>query len=155
MLAMQNLSIPLPQVFRTTVEFILNNDLSRVFEEDGINLEKLTKVFAEIKRWPDQIDTSNLSFQVSRKITDLMRRLRKAKEMKSLALLADIEAIFAALQGIEVELDLWKAQNIYFSITNNHLFTRIKTRADQGDPEALAWIEKFIPLGDRLKMRVH
>ena len=155
MLAMQNLHIPLPKIFLSTVEFILNSDLAKVLEDDGIDLERLTKAFAEFTRCPGEIDKSNLSFLVSRKITDLMSHLKNARGTESLALLLDIEAVFKSLEKIEVELDLWKAQNIYFSITNNHLFSDMKTRAEQGESEASAWIEKFLPLGERLKLRIN
>ncbi len=155
MLAMQNLRTPLPKIFLSTVEFILNGDLARVLEGNDLDLERLAKAMAEFKRWPGDIDTSNLSFLISRKLGELMGRLENARGAESLALLSDIEAVFNSLEGIDVELDLWKAQNIYFNLINNHFFSDMKENAEQGKPEAGEWVEKFIPLGDRLKLRIY
>jgi len=154
MLAMHNLRIPLPNVFLATVEFILNKDLARVFQGQGYDAEGLYKTMAEYRRWWGQIDTARLAFLVSRKIDDLMAQLGHSEGEEMPELLAEIEDLFDALNGLEVDLDLWKAQNIYFYLVNNHLLSTMKARADRGEAQAAEWVERFLRIGDRLSFKV-
>lgn len=73
-------------------------------------------------------------------IPPILRHLRKKAEMMSLS-------------SLSVELDLWKAQNAYFSITKK-LYRSMQERAEKGVDLAKRWIELFHRLGDRLHVKV-
>ncbi|NLC71830.1 MAG: DUF3536 domain-containing protein [Desulfuromonadaceae bacterium] len=154
MLAMRNLGIPLPAILLATVEFILNQDLAKVLQGEGYDAEDLRKTLAEFRRWREQIDTGRLAFLVSRKIDDLMVQLGQSEGEETPELLAEIEGLFDVLNGLSVDLDLWKSQNIYFYLVNNHLLSAMKNRADQGDAQAAEWVERFLRIGDRLRLKV-
>jgi hypothetical protein len=64
-----------------------------------------------------------------------------------------VNTIIVLLQEIGVELDLWKAQNAYFSVARE-AFPKIRARAERGDAEASRWVETFLSLGPHLKVRV-
>jgi alpha-amylase/alpha-mannosidase (GH57 family) len=154
MLAMRNLQIPLPGVFLSTVQFILDKELAEVLEQEDYDPREVRRVIAEFRRWWGQIDTVQLSFLVGGKINALLERLEHSQGEETLALPARIEGLFDALNGLEVELDLWKAQNIYFYLINNHLLSAMKVRAGQGEVQAAAWVERFVRIGDRLRLRI-
>jgi hypothetical protein len=64
-----------------------------------------------------------------------------------------IDSTMEALKPLSLSLDLWKAQNIYFSISRNFLNT-MKQRAEDGDPKAQRWMEGFLRLGHYLHVKV-
>ena len=154
MLAMRNLNIPLPTIFLATVEFILNKDLARVLREDQWDRDMLRRSLDEFRRWAGQIDTSRLSFLASHKIEHLVGRLAENGGGQSQDFLARIEELFQALDGLDVEFDLWKPQNIYFYLVNNHLLSDMKVRAGRGEAQAAKWVESFLRVGDRLRLKV-
>jgi RNase P subunit RPR2 len=57
------------------------------------------------------------------------------------------------LISLSVELDLWKAQNTYFSIMKN-LYRSMQERAEKGEDLAKRWIELFHRLGNQLHVKV-
>jgi hypothetical protein len=50
-------------------------------------------------------------------------------------------------------VDLWRAQNVYYELLRG-VYPEFLDKADQGDEEAHAWVERFIPLGEALRVRV-
>ncbi|MBN1142539.1 MAG: DUF3536 domain-containing protein [Deltaproteobacteria bacterium] len=154
MVAMRNLGAPLPGIFLATVGFILNGDLARILEAEPTDLERLRKNLDEFRRWTGQIDPGTLIFLISSKINQLMGRLGPDSGAESETTLATIEAIFEAINGLELELNLWKAQNLYFYLMNNHLFSAMTASAEQGEAGAAQWVERFLRIGDRLRIKV-
>jgi len=66
-------------------------------------------------------------------------------------LLETIGDVLRVLSAIPLELDLWKAQNIYFSIgTQRH--DEMEKRSDQRDSNAKTWLEHFNRLGEYLNV---
>jgi hypothetical protein len=48
---------------------------------------------------------------------------------------------------------LWTAQNVW-SEKRRCIFEEFNQRAQQGDEEAQAWVQHFLALGEKLKVRV-
>jgi len=51
-----------------------------------------------------------------------------------------------------LELDLWKAQNIYFLIGTQR-YDEMEKRSNQRDSNAKTWLEHFNRLGEHLNVR--
>ena len=153
MLAMRNLAIPLPEILSTTVKYVLNKDLTAVFEEEPLDMDRLGKVLQEIRRWSAQIDTSTLGLLAGTRIKNLMNRMESAQGVKSLVLLRELETLFNGLEGLNLHLDLWQAQNIYFSLIHT-VFKDMQRKAEQGKEEAAEWAAGFVRLGDYFKLRI-
>ena len=67
-----------------------------------------------------------------------------------------MERIQNALEVIGLILktpNLWKAQNLYFSLKEN-LYGRMLERAQKGEEFAKQWVEGFRQLGKDLRIRV-
>ena len=57
-----------------------------------------------------------------------------------------------SLQLLSLDLDLWRAQNVYFSVASQH-FVSMKEKADQEDLGAQKWVELFHSLEHNLHVR--
>jgi hypothetical protein len=67
-----------------------------------------------------------------------------------------MERIRDALASMRQLLDapnLWKAQNLYFSMKET-LYRTMLGRAEKGEESARNWVEGFHKLGDDLRIRV-
>jgi len=79
-----------------------------------------------------------------------MEQLSKAPE--EISLLETIENAFKVLNGLPLQLDLWKAQNIYFSLGKERC-DEMEEKAAQGDQFARKWLDSFYRLGDSLHIK--
>ena len=76
-----------------------------------------------------------------------MEQLSKAPE--EISLLETIETAFKVLSALPLQLDLWKAQNIYFALGKAR-YDEMEERAAGGDEASRKWIDHFKRLGDNL-----
>ena len=146
-----SLNIPLPKPFSSTAEFILTVDLKKIFENGDIDLEKLVRLIDEAKRWAIKIDVTTVGFVVSSWVSSIMEKLNEQPE--NVQLFETIDEIMGAIKPLSLSLDLWKAQNIYFSISRN-FYNSMKEKAERGDTQAEHWVDDFLKLGEYLHIKI-
>lgn len=140
MKAMNELRMPLPRAFYSTAKFVFNRDLRKILmEEKEFELAKLSALVEEIKLWPIKLDKKTLGHAATQRLNELMGKLADAPEDEILLgkLNNALKIINAA--PLDLPLNLWKAQNIYFSL---HKSGKIKN------------LEFFRKIGDQLRVKV-
>lgn len=150
MQVMREMEIPLPKALATPVEFILNMDIQKLLQDEEVDTDRLQRLLQETKKWSFELDKTTLGFVASRKINSLMERVLETPE--DVSLLETIEGMFKILSDLSLELDLWKTQNVYFSIGKD-LYGGILKKAERGDETAKKWIEHFNNLQDYLHVK--
>jgi hypothetical protein len=151
MQAMKERGAPPPKALATPLEFILNTDLRKLLENEELDLDRLQKLIEEVKRWSFEPDKITLGFVASQRINKLMEKLSQTPE--DVLVLQKIEAILRILSALPLELDVWKAQNVYFSI-GKQLYSGMRENAEKGDNNAKKWIEHFDSLGHYLQVKI-
>ncbi len=141
----------LPRPFSSAAEYILNTDLKKIFEEENIDVEKLKRLIEEAKRWSTKIDTTTIGFIASSWVNSIMEKLDK--KPKDIELLEKINNTMELSTPLSLSLDLWKAQNIYFSIGRSYYKT-MKEKAAKRDNFAQRWLKGFLKLGYYLHVRI-
>ena len=149
--ALSEKKIPLPKALATNMEFILNTDLKNLLEEENLDFSRLQKIIEEVKRWSFEPDKKILGFVVSEKINTLMKKL--SAHPQDIELLKTLNAQLNVLNLLSLDLDLWKAQNIYFNL-GKQLYAGMLIKAKDGDERAREWIEYFGKLSMCLKVKV-
>jgi hypothetical protein len=149
MQAMREMRIPLPKPFAIAAEFVVANDMSREIQRDELDFEKIGRLVEEVKRFSLELDRKSLGFVVSQRINCLMREF--SAEPNGIGFLEAIERIFGVLGNLNLELDLWAAQNIFFSIGKEH-YDAMEKRAAQGEETARKWLELFNQVGESLSV---
>ncbi|MFH1442302.1 MAG: DUF3536 domain-containing protein [Candidatus Omnitrophota bacterium] len=150
MQVVDKIKIPLPESFIFVAEFILNRDIREALESKELNINRIKKQVDDIKRFSLKLD-KNISFVASNKINELMRDF--SQNIQDCSLLSDIASLLKIMEILSLDLDLWKAQNMYFSIGKKILETK-QLEAEKGDETAKKWVECFSELGGYLKVRI-
>ena len=146
---MKDIETALPKALYSAVEFIIYTDIKRILESEKMDLDTLQKLVEEAQKWSLELDKTTLSFVASNKINILMEEF--SKKPQDLSLLENIEKLLQILSSLPLELNLWKAQNIYFSISKQ-LCIKMQEKAKQSDKIAPKWLSHFNTIGSYLKV---
>lgn len=144
-----DLKIPLPKALAITVEFILNRDLIDVFERDVLDLNKLERIAQEMRRWTFMRDRDSLGFVASKKIERMMTEF--FGNPHNIETARTIATALRILRSLSLQLDLWKTQNLFFSMTKT-IYPGMKEKAAAGAEKAREWVAGFENLGRYLKV---
>ena len=142
--------LPLPRMLITVVEFILNRDLSVLLEDENFDVERLRQLVDEMKRWAFKRDQANFSFLASGRITKLMMLWQEHPE--DVVLMEKIATSLELLGQLQLELELWKAQNIYF-VMSKSIYPDIALQSSN-DALAKRWVTAFEYLGRILEVNI-
>ncbi len=147
----KQLHIPLPKLLANTVVVMLNKDLLETFADDRPNFKRLEELVSEVKEWSLEIDKITLGHVIKQRMHDLASQLVHSPFNIELVLTAT--RILRTLEPLNLNLDLWRTQNIYFSLGKMHL-DAMKKKADNGDHNAKMWIDHFLKLGEYLRVKI-
>lgn len=142
--------IPLPKTLGSVAEFVFNCDLSRLLGEPEISVERLQRLARDIRTWPFKRDRANLDLIVIGRVNAMMARI--AARPEDVAAIEHATQIIRLFQELRLDVDLWKAQNIFYSVAQN----LYRDRRDEVEYDAFAkrWVVAFEALADLLKVKV-
>ncbi len=141
--------MPLPKTLSGVVEFVVNRDMTRVLEMPDIPVETLQRMALEVQRWSFKRGKEQLDFVGGHKVNEMMVQFARSPE--DMALLEKITEVVRVLTGLKFDLDFWKAQNIYYAISQSS--GRVKKAQAATSPGADRWVKQFQSLGELLKIR--
>ncbi|MHB8482610.1 MAG: DUF3536 domain-containing protein [Nitrospiria bacterium] len=147
----QSLQIPIPRPLLLATDFVTNADLQETLQQKEADLARLEKLVREAKRWSVRLDTATIGFLASVQIEALLKRSALLPE--GLALMESVNKILENLAPLHIELNLWKSQNLYFSI-GKRFYIHMNEQAKQGSASAKQWVETFLRLGQYLHVKV-
>jgi hypothetical protein len=76
---------------------------------------------------------------------------RWAEDPGDPAILRSVERLLAALKPLEIDIDLWKSQNLYVA-GGRQAYAENVERAGRGDAVAKRWLEAFGAAGKSLRV---
>ncbi len=148
---LRDLGVPLPKVMRTAAEFALNNRLRLMFAHEEMDLEQVRKILDEARTNDIALDSTTLEYTLRMTVDRIFGRF--AKDPRNAAQVERLESIIDMACSLPFTVSLWTAQNVW-SEKRRCIFEGFNQRAQQGDEEAQAWVEHFVALGEKLKVRV-
>lgn len=143
------MGIPLSPQFQMAIDFSLHEELYTALSQDHPNPERIAEILAQIERAGIPLHRVPLEFTFRRTVERAARALQQKP--------ADIECLQAFEQAASVcdllpfDVNLWRAQNIYFEVMQANSAS-FKKRAEAGDPEAQRWLATAASLGDKLSV---
>ncbi|MFA6119176.1 MAG: DUF3536 domain-containing protein [Parachlamydiales bacterium] len=147
---MREKKLLLPAVLVKSLDLMLSMDLMEILDDESINFDQLKKTIEEVKKWGFQFDIKNLSFKSLKRIEAFMEHL--SADPYNINILNQINEVFEIFSTIPMTWNLWKAQNIYFSLLKKFALEDFKTkRAEEG---SIPWIEGFKKLGKFLSVKI-
>ncbi len=143
---MRSSNIPVPKAYKNVVQFIVNADLHRFFEKGTVKIKELQRLGRELKKWDIQLGNEQ-SFKLAageRFFYELRTLSSSNVPLKHIQLLNEI---LETVQQMGLEPDIWKSQNLYFSMMQGY---------KKGDWVFAneEWKAAFMKLGELLKVKV-
>jgi alpha-amylase/alpha-mannosidase (GH57 family) len=148
---LHGLQMPIPKPLTAAAEYVINSDLKKVLGNGELNTEKMENLVSEIRKWSLKIDKEMIRYVATAWINSFMERLSHQPE--EMALLGKIEVVLKSLNSLSIDVDLWKAQNICFSI-GKALGKEMNERVERRDDSARTWIETYRQLCSHLHVNV-
>ena len=148
---LRDLGVPLPKAIATAAEFALNSLLRRELAADPMDVERVQNLLEQSRAAGVTLDTTTLEYTLRTAIERLLEEF--AKHPDDLQLLERVEKRVALARSLPFEVVLWKPQNIWFDMRRT-VSAQFAERADQGEVEAISWVERFRQLGESLSAQV-
>ena len=142
--ALANNSIPIPNAYRTTFEYILNADLVNSFQPEKINIRTVERVMNELSKWDLRIeDPVKVERLAGESIFKEIRRI--SAEGDSLRRLERLNRLFPLLERFNLRPNLYKSQNLYFEMSRDN---------QDSDARSQEWWKAFVELGAHMGVKV-
>lgn len=145
---MNEMNLPLPEAFSVIGQLILNNRIQSLLDEDRVDIEELRRAVEDIKRFSFTVYKRDIGYTAGRKVTLLMEELSKNPD--DLELIGSITSILEVIRSLTVELNLWRAQNLYFNLCERY---QTISKLGNGEKRAEEWLRGFARLGEQLSVR--
>ncbi|HWR15037.1 MAG TPA: DUF3536 domain-containing protein [Terriglobales bacterium] len=136
--------MPYPKVLSVTSEFVVNSQLKRAFEDVPLDTSRISSLFDTARRENLNLDVAGLGYSLTGRINSLMQAFAAMPEDTDT--LERMTSIFAVIQSLPFELNLWKVQNLYYGLIQT-LYPQMVARPDK---KAREWVRLFSDLGQKL-----
>jgi len=147
-----DLGVRLPRAFQTAAEFALNSSLRTALEDpDNMDFGRINGLLNESRMINVRLDGETLGFALRKSIKRMSEGL--LDNPCDLQLMTRLEAAAALAKDLPLEVNIWKAQNNYYTILQR-LLPEFLDRASLGNAEAEEWVTHFLNLGSNLSVSV-
>jgi alpha-amylase/alpha-mannosidase (GH57 family) len=143
---LEDVHMPWPHALQTASDYVLQSDISRLFQNGLVDLDRLRVLVANAQA--RNILGAEFSYTVTQKLEQMLERL--ASNPEDVALLTNLAGLAAIVMPIPVGLNVAKAQNTYFAMLRDVL-PRYRDRAWAGEQPAREWLSQFLALGTSLQ----
>lgn len=137
--------IPVPAAYIDAVQFLINHDLEQFFTNGNFSRRELSRLLSELKKWNVALtNEASLKLVASERVFEELKKLHP-KEVSARAL-DNLNNVLESIEQLGIQLDFWKSQNQYFSLSN-HFKNGERALVTQD------WDAGFQRLGKLLKVR--
>jgi len=132
-----------PQILTLTAEFVLNANLQRELRREDLDPTRIRLMLEQAKEEKVSLDRAGLGYTLQKSLTRMMEQLRF--NPANLDLLGNVSNAVEVANALDLPVNLWRVQNIYFEIARDYVSGKT-----QLTPESVA---AFLKLGERLRIR--
>jgi hypothetical protein len=140
---LRDTGMPVPRRFLTAAQIALNLDLQRACSAESVDIDRARTIFEDIRSWNVALDSIDLEFLLRRKIEQLMVDFRENPD--DVNRLAELRGLMEFVAENAIDLNYWKAQNIYFEMA---AMGYPRFSAGAGVETGEMWPEEFRRLGE-------
>jgi len=143
--------VPPPKALYAAAEVVLNADLRRAFENEELSSEHIDPLLDESRSEGISLDEDTLEYALRGSLERMAERFIASPT--ELELLEKLHEGVGTLPSLPFQVNLWRVQNTCYNLLET-VYPEFKARADQGDEKARQWLDHFIPLSQKLSLRV-
>jgi alpha-amylase/alpha-mannosidase (GH57 family) len=149
---LKDIGAPLPGALKTAAIFILNAELRRQFEGGQPDPARIRTLLQEAQTENVDLQREELGYAIKAHFDSQLEQLTKTPD--DLALLTRTADIAETVRAVDIEVNLWKTQNLYFKLLKG-VAPAVHEKAGQGVAPAKEWRQQFVKLGDQLGFKVN
>ena len=149
---LKDLGTPLPGALKAAANFILNADLRRQFEGETPDPARIRTLLQEAQTNNVDLQREELGYAIKAHLDARLARITATPD--DVALLASTAEIAEIVRSMDIEVNLWKTQNLFFNLLKD-VWPRQQAAAGQGDATAKMLLESFVKLGDQLGFKLN
>jgi hypothetical protein len=149
---LKDIGAPLPGALKTAANFILNAELRRQFEGNEPDPARIRALVQEAQTDNVDLERDELGYAIKAHLDSQLVRLTAAPD--EVALLARTAEIAEIVHSVNLEVNLWKTQNLYFKLLKD-VAPRYHAQAAQGEAASRERLQHFLKLGDQLGFKVN
>ncbi len=146
-----DLRAPAPRGLEMALEFVLNSELRHQFESETMDLERVQVLLAQSEQGKMNLNADLLGYALKQHLERLAQQFQQTPQEQPLLL--RLEAVAGLVHAVPFEVNLWKPQNIYYTMLSTAC-AQIREQAAQGQENAKNWLQHFLALGEQLGFRV-
>ena len=132
-------------------EYVLDRELHNTLQMENLDVDRLEKIVGDIGHWSLKVDTAMAGYHATQRLNRIIEEFRL--QINDSTKVEQARALIVLLREIDVHPELWKVQNVYFSISRK-ILPKMQSRAAHGDSGARRWVELFLDLGSYLRVRI-
>lgn len=138
--------LPIRNEYRGIMQYILNADLQRYFNQKLLYVQELERLVGEFDRWKVEVqDKTSLQLIANENVVKALMRLKN--DLQNTQRIQQLNTVFQLLNQLDLRPNGWKAQNLYFEMAKDQ-----KAMGQQMyDP---AWVKAFTELGTHIGVKV-
>lgn len=141
----------MPVAVSTVAAFVLHTELRRILAEPEPDLPKVRALLEQARLQKIDLRDDALAHSIKARLDHRLEQLtRNPDDLAFLTATADLAQIVC---NLNLEMNLLTTQSLLFKLLKNIAPER-RTRAQQGDAEAGAWMQEFARLGQQLGFQV-
>jgi alpha-amylase/alpha-mannosidase (GH57 family) len=145
---LNDIHMPSLESLAPAVEFVLNAELQKQFENGHPDAERVRLLVEEARKTNARIEVDRLAFAVKKHFDRLSEEFLKSPE--DLDLLQQFSNSAALLPLLPGRVNLWKAQNVYDQLRA----TVLPGLEERLNGKAASWKDKFLTLGENLGFHI-
>ncbi|MGD9201238.1 MAG: DUF3536 domain-containing protein [Chitinispirillia bacterium] len=148
---LQQFNRVIPRQLVHTLSATMNSEIIEILQNDPINIDKLKYCVSQLKGLALDIDQVMIAFLVRKKVNQLMNSFEQ--DSRNPMVLERVVQLLHILEPLSLNINFWKAQNIYYSV-GKRVIQSMKKKAKNMNPSAKKWLEHFNYLSDSFNIRV-
>jgi hypothetical protein len=149
---LKEIEAPLPPALRAASDFILNAELRQQFASDEPDPARIRALLEEAQTDNIELHREELGYAIKTRLDRWLERLTTRPE--DATLLARAAEIAEIVHVMNLEVNLWKTQNLFFKLLKGVAPGR-REQAGRGNAEAQAWSASFVKLGKQLVFKMY
>ena len=148
---MHSLRHKIPDPLRSAATHVVREQVKGVLQEDDPPTEHLKQLIDLVNKWTFDLRSDDLTLSANACVNRQVARLAVAS--RDLALLERIQKLLVLLKELRLDLDIWQAQNVYFSVILT-MYPEEQNRVESGDEQAREWVRLVAEVGNLLQIKV-
>jgi len=114
MTSMLNSDIPLPEAYRTALQYVLNEDLHAFFSQGALDQRQLQHLVQEFQKWDIEVaNVPELTLYAAERLYQEQKELRP--QVSYLPRLKALVKTLEQLRALKLNVNLWQSQDLFYA----------------------------------------